>query len=107
MHFLVGDAVEQVRAIEQELAKFNPELLERPRWLVMNKADVLDENERHTRAKEIVERLEWKDPWFLISAISREGTWDVCQKVQQFFDAARAAARDAEEASADVRMREG
>ena len=101
-----GDAVEQVRAIEQELAKFNPELLERPRWLVMNKADVLDENERQARAKEIVERLEWKDPWFLISAISREGTWDVCQKVQQFFDAARAAARDADEASADVRMRE-
>jgi GTP-binding protein len=32
------DVVAQVRAIENELAKFNPELLERPRWLVLNKA---------------------------------------------------------------------
>ena len=45
------DPVEQVRAIEQELAKFDPELLERPRWLVLNKADVLAEDEREAVAE--------------------------------------------------------
>ena len=40
------DPVEQVRAIEEELEKFDPELLKRPRWLVFNKADLLPEEER-------------------------------------------------------------
>src|SRR5438552_6603958 len=40
------DPVEQVRAIEAELEKFDEELLERPRWLVFNKADLLPEDER-------------------------------------------------------------
>jgi GTP-binding protein len=99
------DAVDQVRAIEQELEKFNPELLERPRWLVINKADVLEEADRQAAAEDIVARLGWDQPWFLISAISREGTWDVCLKVQQFFDAVRAAAKLEEKQSNDVRMR--
>ncbi|PXV58506.1 GTP-binding protein [Dyella jiangningensis] len=79
-----SDPVEQVHAIEQELQKFDPELLERPRWLVMNKADVLPEDERQAVAEDIVKRLEWKGPWFLVSAIARENTMPVCQKVWQF-----------------------
>ncbi|HEV7776243.1 MAG TPA: GTPase ObgE [Luteibacter sp.] len=103
-----GDAVEQVRAIEQELEKFNPELLERPRWLVINKADKFtDDDGRKAAVEDIVSRLDWKQPWFVISAISREGTWDVCMQVQQFFDAERAAMRADDEASDDVRMRGG
>ncbi len=103
-----GDAVEQVRAIEQELEKFNPELLERPRWLVINKADKFtDEVERKAAVEDIVSRLDWKHPWFVISAISREGTWDICMQVQRFFDAERAAMRADDEASDDVRMRGG
>jgi GTP-binding protein len=101
-----GDAVDQVRAIEQELAKFNPELLERPRWLVINKGDVFtDEAARKAAAEDIVARLGWEQPWFLISAISREGTWEVCLQVQQFFDAVKAETRAEGVASDDVRMR--
>jgi len=84
-----SDAVEQVRAIEQELAKFNPELLERPRWLVLNKADVLGEDERQAEAGRIIAELGWTAPWFLISAISREGTMAVCQQIQRFFESQR------------------
>ncbi|MGH8041076.1 MAG: Obg family GTPase CgtA [Rudaea sp.] len=80
------DAVEQVRAIEAELEKFDPLLLERPRWLVLNKADLLDAKERDLRAKALVRKLKWKAPWFVVSAIAREGTWPVCLKVQDFFD---------------------
>jgi GTP-binding protein len=83
------DVVTQVRAIENELAKFNPELLERPRWLVLNKADMLAPDERDAVAADIVQRLGWTQPWFLVSAATRENTLAVCQQVQQFFDAQR------------------
>ena len=80
------DPAAEVRQIEQELKKFDPELLERPRWLVFNKADLLDPEERTKRAKALVRKLKWKGPWFVVSAIAREGTWDVCLKIQDFFD---------------------
>ena len=64
-------------------------MLDRPRWLVFNKADLLDQSERAKRAKAIVRKLKWKGPWFVVSAIAREGTWDVCLKVQDFFDRQR------------------
>ncbi len=83
------DVAAQVRAIEQELAKFNPELLERPRWLVLNKADMLPEDERHAVAQRIIAELGWTQPWFLVSAIARENTMAVCQQVQQFFESQR------------------
>ena len=87
------DPVAQVRAIEAELKKFDPELLDRrPRWLVFNKADLLPPEEREKLAKALVRKLKWKQPWFMVSAISREGTWPVCLKIQEFFDRLRAEA---------------
>lgn len=90
------DPVEQVRAIEAELKKFDPELLARPRWLVMNKGDLLTPEDREKTAKAIVKKLKWKAPWYVISAIGREGTWQVCLDAQKFFDEAK---RDALEAA--------
>ena len=83
------DPVEQVHAIEAELKKFDPKLLKRPRWLVFNKADLLEPAERDKRAKAIVRKLKWKQPWFAVSAIAKDGTWPVCLKIQEFFDAQR------------------
>lgn len=96
------DPVEQVKTIEAELKQFDPALLKRPRWLVLNKADLLPEDERKKTAKEIVKRLKWKGPWFLISAIGREGTWQVCLEAQKFFDEQRRLVREAK-AEADAR----
>jgi Obg family GTPase CgtA len=84
-----SDVAAQVRAIEQELQKFNPELLERPRWLVLNKADMLPEDERTAVAQKIIAELGWTQPWFLVSAIARENTMAVCQQVQRFFESQR------------------
>ena len=56
-----------------------------PRWLVLNKADLLLPEEARERRGDRA-RLEWKAPWFLVSAIGREGTREVCLKMQQFFD---------------------
>ncbi|MFC5741633.1 Obg family GTPase CgtA [Dyella tabacisoli] len=101
-----ADVAEQVRAIEHELSKFDAELLDRPRWLVLNKADVLPEEERQAVAEDIVKRLGWTQPWFLVSAIARENTMEVCQKVQRFFVSQRAEhAGRTEMHPGDVRMR--
>jgi GTP-binding protein len=89
------DPVEQVRAIEQELEKFDPELLTRPRWLVFNKIDLLPDDERSKRATAIVRKLKWKAPWFAVSAIARENTWPVCLKIQDFFDRLKSEAVEA------------
>jgi GTPase len=86
-----SDVAAQVRAIELELEKFNPELLERPRWLVLNKADMLAEDERTAVAEKIIAELNWTQPWFLVSAIARENTMAVCQQVQRFFESQREA----------------
>ncbi|WP_339826318.1 Obg family GTPase CgtA [uncultured Arenimonas sp.] len=91
------DPVYQVRAIEAELRKHDPAMLEKPRWLVMNKADLLPEDERQARAEALVKALDWKEPWFMVSAIGREGTWPIVLKVQQFFDDQKAAALEAAE----------
>jgi GTP-binding protein len=101
-----SDPVEQVRAIEQELEKFDPELLERPRWLVMNKADVLPEDERQAVAADVIARLEWKEPSFLVSAISRENTMPVCQQVWHFLEAEHMARMERDDmVLGDVRLR--
>ena len=94
------DPVQQVRAIEAELRKYDPGMLEKPRWLVLNKADLLDEEETAERVADIIARLEWKAPHFVVSAISREGTRPIMLKVQQFFDDQKHAAAEAAEDAA-------
>jgi GTP-binding protein len=89
-----SDPVEQVQAITRELEQFDPELLSRPRWLLLNKSDLLEPDTRDAVVAGILARLDWQAPWFLISAGLREGTREVCNQAQQFFDAAREQARE-------------
>jgi len=91
-------AVEQVRAIERELGRHDPELLEKPRWLVLNKADLMFEDEARAAAEAVVAELGWTGPWYLVSAISREGTWPIMLEVQAFFDRLREEQADEEQA---------
>jgi GTPase len=87
--------VEQVRAIERELEKHDPELLEKPRWLILNKADLMFEDEARAAAEQVIAELGWDQPWFLVSALGREGTWPIMNKVMTFFDQQREAAEEA------------
>jgi GTP-binding protein len=96
---------QQVRAIEDELRRYDPGMLEKPRWLVLNKGDLLSDEEREQRAREIVAQLDWQEPWFTTSALSRDGTWPIMLRIQQAFDEAkRDAAEAAEDASERARM---
>lgn len=89
------DPVEQVRAIERELEKHDPELLAKPRWLVLNKADLMFEDEAKERAEQIIASLGWTQSWYQVSAISREGTWPIMKDVMAFFDRQKAEADEA------------
>ena len=90
---------EQVRAIENELRKYDPAMLDKPRWLVLNKADLMFEDEAQAAAQAIVAELGWTQPWYLVSAIGREGTRPIMLAVQTFFDRLREEALEAANAA--------
>ncbi len=67
------DVVAQARAIVKELEKYDPALHAKPRWLVLNKLDMVPAEERAARVKDFVKRFKFKGPVFEISALTREG----------------------------------
>ena len=75
------DPVAQAKAIVAELKKFDPELYNKPRWLVLNKLDMVPTEEREARVKDFVKRMRYKGPVFEISALTREGTQLLIQTV--------------------------
>lgn len=77
------DPVAQAKAIVAELKKFDPELYNKPRWLVLNKLDMVPTEEREARVKDFVKRMRYKGPVFEISALTREGTQLLTQTVYQ------------------------
>ena len=75
------DAASQVRLLEKELERFDPGLMDKPRWLVFTKADLLPGTEAREKAVAVVAELGWVAPWFVISSITREGTRELMQQV--------------------------
>jgi GTPase len=67
------DPVAQAKAIVGELKKYDQALHDKPRWLVLNKLDMVPTEEREQRVKDFVKRFKWKGPVFQISALTREG----------------------------------
>ena len=67
------DPVAQAKAIVKELKHYSEELHAKPRWLVLNKVDMLASEVREAQVKDFVKRLRWKGPVFVISALAREG----------------------------------
>ncbi len=89
------DPVQQARAIAAELKKYDPALHAKPRWLVLNKVDMVPVEEREQRVKDFLRRLRWKGPVFQISALTREG----CEPlIRAIYDAVALHARAAHEA---------
>ena len=67
------DPVAQAKAIVAELKKYDAGLFDKPRWLVLNKLDMVPDDERASRVKDFVKRFKHKGPVFEISALTREG----------------------------------
>jgi GTPase len=68
-----ADPVAQARAIVKELKAYDPTLHAKPRWLVLNKMDMVEPAERAAKVADFVRRFRWKGPVFEISALAREG----------------------------------
>lgn len=83
------DPVEEVRTIEKEMVRFSPELADYERWLILNKVDLLPEDERENRCQEIIDRLNWQGPVFKISAINKQGTMEVCGRIMDYIEELR------------------
>jgi GTP-binding protein len=94
------DPVTGIKAIEAELSQFGArsergkvlgatkpaisrKLHRRERWLVLNKMDLLPEDERESRVRQLVKKLKWKGPVYRISAINREGCRELVLSLMQ------------------------
>lgn len=75
------DPVAQAKAIVGELKKYDKALYDKPRWLVLNKLDMVPAEEREARVKDFVKRFKYKGPVFQISALTREGCEDLIKAV--------------------------
>jgi GTPase len=88
-----ADPVRDARAIVAELKKFDKHLAAKPRWLVINKRDLLPDPEAEELARDIVRRLRYKGPVHLISAATSRGTRELAEAVMNFLEQQRPAAQ--------------
>ena len=85
------DPVAEAKAIVGELKKYDAALYEKPRWLVLNKLDMVPEDQRAARVKDFVKRMRFKGPVFEISALTREGCEHLVQAIYQHVKAQQVA----------------
>ncbi|UOO78189.1 GTPase ObgE [Neisseria sp. Dent CA1/247] len=104
---------EEALAIVEELRKYDEELYDKPRWLVLNKLDMLSEEEAEERAAEFLKQIGWNHPapddrfgfdmntprLFKISALSRQGTQDLVYQINTYLTEKKRLAAEAEEAA--------
>ena len=81
-----------IRAVQREIERFSAELAGKPRWLVMNKIDLLDAGERRRRCDALLAALDWQGPAFAVSAATGEGTDELAQKIATALECAAEAA---------------
>jgi GTP-binding protein len=84
------DPVQEAKAIVKELKKYDQTLFEKPRWLVLNKLDMVNDDEREQRVKDFVKRFGWKGPVFRISALTREGCDALVTEIHDYLATQRA-----------------
>lgn len=91
------DTVAQAKAIVNELKKYDPELYRKPRYLVLNKLDMVPAERRAEVVRDFVKRFKYKGPVFEISALTREGCEQLTRAAYQHIKAQQAAALPAAE----------
>ena len=78
-----SDPAESVKAIANELVKFSAELADKRRWLVINKIDLLDDEDQAKASQDLLSKLDWKGRVFEVSAATGEGTEALAQAVMR------------------------
>ena len=88
-----ADPVRDAKSIVAELGKFSEDLLAKPRWLVLNKSDLLPPDEAVAKATAIAQVLRYQGPAFLISGATHVGTAELTEAVMRFLETAEAPAQ--------------
>ena len=113
------DPAAEALAIINELRKYDEELFDKPRWLVLNKLDMLSEEEAEARAAAFLEAVGWDYPapddrfefdmatprLFKISALTHQGTQDLVHQIGRYLTEKKRLAAEAEaagKAAADI-----
>jgi GTP-binding protein len=80
------DPAQDAQVIVDEIERFSPSLVERDRWLVLNKVDQLLDDERQERKQAVIDQLGWTGPVFMISALDGEGTKELAQAMMRYLE---------------------
>ena len=85
------DSVREAKAIVRELKRYDPGLYRKPRWLVLNKSDLISPEERARAARRFLRRFGWSGRSFIISALTGDGCAELAYAIMDYLDqAARA-----------------
>ncbi len=86
------DPVFDYNTIVNELKKYSSDLIQKPRWLVLNKIDLIPEEERNERIDAFLNEINWDRslPYFTISAIAKENTQSMCYRIMDEINKSRA-----------------
>ena len=83
------DPVQSIRVLERELRRYDADLANKPRWLVLNKIDALPEGEGERLLATVARRLRWKAPAWAISAVAGTGCPALVRAIQDHLAQAR------------------
>ena len=88
VHPLESDesAVDSAHKILAELKKYDESLYQKPRWLVLNKLDLLGEEQQAAVCEEIIKGLDWQGPAYQISALNKQGVDSLCNAIMNFME---------------------
>lgn len=84
MPFDGSEPAQQVKEILQELQKYDKSLYEKPRWLVLNKLDLIPEEEREQKVAELLQALNYSGKYYSVSALTHEGCQELMRDVYEF-----------------------
>jgi GTP-binding protein len=102
-----SDPADNMLSISRELERFSPALAERDRWLVLNKLDLVSEEEHEALCQALLEKTGWKGPVYQISALTGEGTKPLTNDIMDYIEERRErAAEDPDFAAQIIEERE-
>ena len=96
------DPVESIRVIQKELEKYSEELSGKPRWLVMNKTDLMLEDEVDEICERILAETQWDGPAYRISAVTQQGTQELVNDIAEVLVQNRRDAFEQEDAQTEA-----
>jgi GTP-binding protein len=81
-----ANVARDAKAIVNELKKYDEGLFRKPRWLIINKIDLVPEDERKKRIAALLKGYGKVDRHFVISAIDGEGCREVTFAIMDYLD---------------------